>query len=113
MNGVNNFDEQANALAEVLKTQDVSQMMKDGIWNIIKTVLFKDVGAAVEGGLSLSNVLFHMPTALFWAKEERFFRGCFLSREEQLKLSQKFSRDNEDYIEFVKRHIMISVLYTC
>ena len=58
MNGVNNFDEQANALAEVLKTQDVSQMMKDGIWNIIKTVLFKDVGAAVEGGLSLSNVLF-------------------------------------------------------
>lgn len=102
---LNTVNEQVDILTDAIQSEKLQNYFHDGIWNLIKLILFKDPAAAVEMGMDVKSILFHMPTAMFWAKMERYLKGTFCSYEDQIKLSAKFSEDNKGYKEFVKKHI--------
>lgn len=98
---------QAKALATIIKDEDIQQYVGDCFWNLVQAVVTKDIFSGLAATKNIKELLFHTPTVLFWDKIEKFLFGTFHSYEDQVKLAQKFSEDNEDYVAFVKRQIHI------
>ena len=99
------FEKQVTALTTILKDNDIHEYTGDAFWNIIKAVSLGDVGALLDGGSDIKNLLFHAPTVLFWDKMQRYMFGTFRDFGEQVKMADKFSYDNKDYEKFVKKQI--------
>lgn len=102
---LNTIEEQVDILAETIQKKELQEYIHGEFLSLIQAVIFKKKQVAVEMGLDAMQILFHMPTAMFWAKMERYLRGSFLSFEDQIKFSMKFSEDNENYKNFVKKQI--------
>ena len=103
---LNTIDEQIDILTETIHSKDLQEQFRGNFWNLVQTIIFKDPEAAAESGLSSAQILFHMPTAMFWTKMERYLKGTFVGGfEDQIKFSMKFSEDNESYKDFVKKQI--------
>ena len=98
-------DNQVRALTAILKDKDLQEYAGDGVWNLIQAVVTKDPFSGLAAGKDIKELIFHMPTVLFWDKMQRFLLGTFHSYEYQIKMAQKFSEDNEGYVAFVKRQI--------
>lgn len=98
-------ENQVKALTAILKAKDLQEYAGDGIWSLIQAVVTKDPFSGLAAGKDIKELIFHMPTILFWDKMQRFLLGTFHSYEDQVKMAQKFSKDNEDYTTFVKRQI--------
>jgi len=94
--------EQAEELANIIRQKDL-KCFKKGIWDVIKLVVFKDPTGMIEDGFNTADLLFHLPTALFWDKMERFLKGTYYNFEDQVKFAEKFEEDNNQYVGFVKR----------
>lgn len=88
-----------------MKDKDIHEYAGDAFWGIIKAVSLGDVGALIDSGGDIKNLLFHTPTILFWDKMQRYMFGTFRDYAEQVKMAGKFSEDNKDYERFVKRQI--------
>lgn len=101
------LEEQVAALTGVLKNEDIQNYAGDSFYNLIKVVLFHDGGAAMDGIKDVKDIIFHIPTALFWDKMQRYLYGTFKSYSEQVEMSNKFSGDNADYNAFVKRQMQL------
>ena len=74
---LNTIDEQIDILTETIHSKDLQENFRGNFWNLIQAIIFKDPEAAVESGLSSMQILFHMPTAMFWTKMERYLKGTF------------------------------------
>lgn len=72
---------------------------------MVKAVTIHDTGAAVDGIKDVKDFVFYIPNALFWDKMQRYLFGTFKCYKEQVKMSSKFTKDNSDYLKFVKRQI--------
>lgn len=96
---------QARALAAIIKDEDIQKYAGDSFWNLVQAVVTKDIFSGLEAAKNIKELIFHTPTVLFWDKTERFLFGTFRSYEDQVKMAQKFSEDNEAYVAFVKRQI--------
>lgn len=101
------FDDQLHALVTILKDEDVQQYAGESFYNLIKAVVFCDAGAGVDAIKNVKDLLFHMPTVLFWDKMKRFIYGTFRDYEDQVKFAAKFENDNKKYYEFVKKQIAL------
>lgn len=101
------LDKQAAALVTILKSEDIQNYAGDSFYNLIKAVAFQDAGAAMDGIGDVKKVVFHLPTALFWNKMQRYLQGTFKSFGDQVKMSSKFSKDNADYVAFVKKQMQL------
>lgn len=99
------FKKQLTALATIIKDKDIRKYSGEAFWNIIKATIMGDVGALLEAGDDVKNIIFHTPTVLFWDKMQRYLYGTFKDFEEQVKLAAKFNDDNDKHEEFVKRQI--------
>ena len=99
------LEKQFEALTTILKDKDIHEYAGDAFWGIIKAVSLGDVGALIDSGGDIKNLLFHTPTILFWDKMQRYMFGTFRDYAEQVKMAGKFSEDNKDYERFVKRQI--------
>lgn len=99
------LEKQLEALTTILKDKDIHEYAGDAFWGIIKAVSLGDVGALIDSGGDIKNLLFHTPTILFWDKMQRYMFGTFRDYAEQVKMAGKFSEDNKDYERFVKRQI--------
>ena len=99
------LEKQLEALTTILKDKDIHEYAGDAFWGIIKAVSLGDVGALIDSGGDIKNLLFHTPTILFWDKMQRYMFGTFRDYAEQIKMAGKFSEDNKDYERFVKRQI--------
>lgn len=99
------LDNQVKALTAIMKDKDLQEYAGDGIWNLVQAVVTKDPFSGLEAAKKVKELIFHMPTVLFWDKMERFLFGTFHSYEDQIKMAQKFSKDNEAYAAFIKRQI--------
>ena len=99
------LEKQLEALTTMLKDKDIHEYAGDAFWGIIKAVSLGDVGALIDSGGDIKNLLFHTPTILFWDKMQRYMFGTFRDYAEQVKMAGKFSEDNKDYERFVKRQI--------
>ncbi len=99
------FDKQVTALTDILKDTDIREYSGDAFWNIIKAVVLGDACAMLDATDDLKNIVFHTPTVLFWDKMQRYLFGTFRDYGDQVKMSEKFTRDNSDYEVFVKKQI--------
>ena len=99
------LEKQLEALTTILKDKDIHEYAGDAFWGIIKAVSLGDVGALIDSGGDIKNLLFYTPTILFWDKMQRYMFGTFRDYAEQVKMAGKFSEDNKDYERFVKRQI--------
>ena len=99
------LEKQLEALTTILKDKDIHEYAGDAFWGIIKAVSLGDVGALIDSGGDIKNLLFYTPTILFWDKMQRYMFGTFRDYAEQVKMAGKFNEDNKDYERFVKRQI--------
>lgn len=99
------IEKQVTALTTILKDKDIHEYTGDAFWNIIKAVSLGDVGALLDSGTDIKNLLFHAPTVLFWDKMQRYMFGTFMDYREQVKMACRFNHDNRDYEKFVKKQI--------
>lgn len=97
--------EENNKISEnfitVLKNEDIQNYAGEGIWSLIQAVFTGDVFSGVSAGKNIKELIFHLPTANFWAKMQRFLLGTYRNFEEQVKMASKFDKDNEKYKEYV------------
>ena len=96
-----------NNLAAVIKNDDLKQFSGDAFSNLIKLVMFQDVGSGLDAAKNVQQLLFHLPNVIFWDKMERFLCGTFHDYEDQVRFTSRFSEDYTKYVEFVKRQIQL------
>jgi hypothetical protein len=99
------LENQIEALVAIIKDEDIKRYAGESFWDLIQAVFTNDPIARVKVAKDAKELIFHMPTALFWDKMKRFLFGTFHSRADQLKMAEKFNQDNKQYAEFVKRQI--------
>lgn len=99
------LDNQAKALTAIMKDKDLQEYAGDGIWSLVQAVVTQDPFSKIEVAKNVKELIFHMPTVLFWDKMQRYLLGTFHNYEDQIKMAQKFSEDNEAYVAFVKRQV--------
>lgn len=76
------FDEQIKALVTILKNEDIQSYAGETFWKLIQAVILEDSFTRIEAAKDIKNLLFHMPTVLFWDKMKRFLLGTYLSFED-------------------------------
>lgn len=99
------FEKQINALTTILRDKDIRDYSGDLFMNIIKAVSLGDIGVILDATGDVKNIIFHIPTVLFWDKMQRYLFGTFRSFDDQIKMAEKFSRNNSSYEAFVKKQI--------
>ena len=101
------LDEQLNEIASIIKDSDLKEYTGDAFWNLIQAVISKDPVSAALTAKDVKQIVFHMPTAIFWNKMERFLYGTYKNFEDQVKMASRFNNDNKKYVEFVKKQIYL------
>lgn len=106
------LDNQVRTLQTILSNEDLQDYAGDGFWNLIQAVVTSDPFSAMAAMKDIKELIFHMPTILFWDKMKRYLLGTFYNREDQAKMARKFDNsENGTYHEFVKRQIhLINIL---
>lgn len=101
------LEEQVNELATIIKDEDLKEYTGDAFWDLIAAVISKDPVAGASAVKNVHEIIFHMPTLIFWDKFKRFLNGTYKDYEEQVKMAARFNDDNKKYVEFVKRQIQL------
>ena len=96
-----------NNLAVVIKNDDLKKFSGDAFSDLIKLVMFQDIGSGLDAAKNVQHFLLYLPNVIFWDKMERFLCGTFHNYKDQVRFTAKFSEDNTKYIEFVKRQIQL------
>ena len=102
------LEEQLKELALIVKNDDLRKYAGNAFWNLIQAVISKDPVSGTLAGKDVKQIVFHMPTVIFWNKIKRFLQGTYKDYEEQVKMASQFNNDNEKYAEFVKKQIGVS-----
>ena len=101
------FEEQLNELALIVKNNDLKEYAGDAFWYLIQAVISKDPVSGVLAAKDVKQIIFHMPTVIFWNKIKIFLQGTYKNYDEQVKMASRFNNDNEKYVEFVKNQIYL------
>ncbi len=101
------FDEQITQLAAIIKNEDLKEYAGDAFWDLIQAVISKDPVSKAIAVKDVKQIIFHMPTVIFWDKIKRFLKGTYANYEEQVKIASRFNNDNKKYVEFVKKQIQV------
>lgn len=96
------LERQINSLRTILSDEDLQQYAGDGFWNLIQAVVLSDPFAGIYAGKDIKELIFHIPTILFWDKMKRYLLGTFSCFEDQVKMAQKFCHNDDRYNNFVK-----------
>lgn len=101
------FDEQVNTLATIIQNEDLKKYAGNAFWNLVSTVISKNPVTGVRSIKDVEQLVFHIPTAIFWNKMERFLNGTYKNLNEQVKMASRFNNDNAKYTKFVKKQVYI------
>lgn len=102
------LEKQIKELSLILKNEDLKKYAGDAFLDFIKAVITGDLGAGISAGIKVKDILlFHLPTALFWGKMEKYLWGTYSCFEDQVKMAAKFYDGEKKYTEFVKRQIYL------
>lgn len=99
------LENQIKKLTAILTDEDLQNYSGECFWNLIQAVITEDPFSGIAAGKNIKELVFHMPTVLFWDKMKRFLMGTFHDYQDQIKMAQKFEKDNKNYAVFVKRQI--------
>lgn len=97
------LNNQIQALGAIWRNPESRELIKDGVFSLMKLVFFEDLGSGAD---ALRTILkFHTPTVLFWDKMWRYMNGLFRDPIDQMKMAEKFLDDDPEYEAFVKRQM--------
>lgn len=100
------LENQIAKLQAILSDEDLQNYAGDGFWNLIQAVVTSDPFSGATAMKNAKELVFHMPTVLFWDKMKRYLTKTFHCYKDQVKMAGKFYPDqNVKYQEFVKRQI--------
>lgn len=99
------LDKQIARISNILKNEDLRKYAGDAFVDLVSYVLSADPVAGIKTIEDVRQLMLHFPSAIFWSKMKRFLQGTFSDYGDQVKLAEKFDRDNAKYHEFVKRLI--------
>lgn len=85
----------------VLNNEDIQKYGGEGIWNLIQAIFTGDIFSAISAGKNIKELIFHIPTAIFWNKMQDFLLGTYRNFNEQIKMAEKFNDDSKKYEEYV------------
>lgn len=85
----------------IIKSKEIRKFAGDAFWDFVQSLFAGDTFSGLPSIRSVKDMFFNIPTILFWNKMQRFLLGTYKSFEEQVKMAEKFSNDNEKYKEFV------------
>ena len=98
---------QIESLSILLKDEDLRNYSGEAFWNLIQTVIGQDPFSGVASIKNVKDLVFHMPTVLFWNKMQRFLFGTYKDFREQVKMASHFNEDENRYVDFVKKQIYL------
>lgn len=99
------LNRQVEAMESILKNKDLRDYSGDFFWDFIGMIVCSDSVAGAKSLVDVKNLVFNIPTLLFWDKMKRFLFGTFHDYSEQVKLASKFNDSNKKYKEFTKKLI--------
>lgn len=99
------LENQIRKLTDILTDEDLQKYSGECFWNLIQAVITEDPFSGIAAGKNIKELIFHMPTVLFWDKMKRFLMKTFQNYQDQIKMAQKFNMDNKNYADFVKRQV--------
>lgn len=99
------LENQIAAFTAIIKDEDLKNYAGSCFWNFIQAVITADPFSGLEAIKDAKEMIFHMPTILFWDKMKRYLFGTFCDFQEQVKMAEKFNNDNREYSAFVKKQI--------
>ena len=99
------LENQISTLRRILSDEDLQHYAGDCFWNLIQMVTFSDPFAGIAAGKDMKELIFHIPTILFWDKMKRYLSGTFSCFDDQAKMTEKFNKDSNKYNDFVKKQI--------
>ena len=62
------LEEQLKELALIVKNDDLRKYAGNAFWNLIQAVISKDPVSGTLAGKDVKQIVFHMPTVIFWNK---------------------------------------------
>ena len=101
------LNHQIEALSTLLKDEDLQNYTGDAFWNLIQAVINQDPFTGLSSIKNVKDLIFHMPTVLFWDKMQRFLFGTYKNWGEQIKMACRFNTENNRYADFVKKQIFL------
>lgn len=99
------INNQICAIATLIRDEDLKQYAGDAFWNFIQSVIMKDPSSGLSSIKNVKDLVFHVPTLLFWDKMYRFLFGTYHNFGEQVKMANHFDHDFEKYKAFTKKQI--------
>lgn len=98
---MNSNDKICENFISVLNNKNIQDYGEEGIWNLIQAVFSGDVFSGITAGKNIKELVFHIPTAIFWGKMQRFLLGTYRNFKEQVEMAKRFNSDNKKYKEYV------------
>lgn len=99
------LNKQITELKRILSDEDLQKYQGDAFWGLVQAVITADAFTGIVAAKDVKELIFHIPTVLFWDKMKRYLMGTFFSFRDQVKMAEKFNADNEQYTAFVKRQV--------
>ena len=88
---------------EIFKNETIQDYLKNSFWDFIQALFTGDVFSGISSIKNAKDLFFHIPTVIFWDKMRKFLLGTYRDFEDQIRMANKFSKDNAKYREFVSQ----------
>lgn len=100
------FTNQLSNLCKIIKYEDLQRYTGTAFLHLIQAVITKDPSTGIEFIKDASLIYSYLPNVFFWEKMKQFLLDTFHNYDEQCKLAEKFSCD-EEYEAYMKRLIKL------
>lgn len=94
-------------LSIIVKNEDIRNYAKDGVLSLIQAIFEGDFFEGLSAIKNSKDIIFNIPTILFWEKMQQFLLNTFDDFEEQVKMIAKFEETYGEYSDFVKTQMHI------
>lgn len=84
-------------------------ILTNGVMDLIQAIFSGDVFQGLSAIKNFNDIVFNVPTILFWEKMQKFLLNTFSGYdfEDQVKMIEKFEESYCEYSEFVKTQMHI------
>lgn len=99
----------SESLSTLIKSDDIRNYAKNGVIDLIQAIFSGDVFQGLSAIKNFNDLIFNVPTILFWEKMQKFLLNTFSGYdfEDQVKMIEKFEESYCEYSEFVKTQMHI------
>lgn len=97
----------SNGIIAIVKNDNIKEFAHKKVIDLVDAILNESQVSVISNIDDVRKLLWQIPNSLFWDKMFRFMTSTFSDYEYQIKMCEKFQKDNKKYKEFVKKLIQI------